>query len=249
MQLKSDFSFSACLFGRAVKWGISWLYLDCQGAWCVEPYNSTHCRPVTLCWLSYFQLSWVIPLNDTSCYFIAKINILNISDVIQVTLIVYVNVGILAAYLVSACSVVWRTSVDVRLSTSLTVWWEGISHVSWYPLAVASVVELYSSREPRWRLHKFNLRCASLVRGPKVDSFCNEPMRIWFLPVSALIYNISFCASVKGSGKTCLAKALCMKAVEVLDAHIEVLDSKKLKGGQRYLCICVRSLVMHDFNK
>ncbi|KAF4073853.1 hypothetical protein AMELA_G00248050 [Ameiurus melas] len=34
----------------------------------------------------------------------------------------------------------------------------------------------------------------------------------------------------KGSGKTSLAKALCMKAVEELDAHIEVLDSKKLKG-------------------
>ncbi|KAK2836406.1 hypothetical protein Q7C36_014275 [Tachysurus vachellii] len=34
----------------------------------------------------------------------------------------------------------------------------------------------------------------------------------------------------KGSGKTSLAKALCMKAVEELDAHIEVVDSKKLKG-------------------
>ncbi|MCI4391985.1 hypothetical protein PGIGA_G00140800 [Pangasianodon gigas] len=34
----------------------------------------------------------------------------------------------------------------------------------------------------------------------------------------------------KGSGKTSLAKALCMKAAEELDAHIEVLDSKKLKG-------------------
>ncbi|KAK3512008.1 hypothetical protein QTP70_027628 [Hemibagrus guttatus] len=34
----------------------------------------------------------------------------------------------------------------------------------------------------------------------------------------------------KGSGKTSLAKALCMKAMEELDAQIEVLDSKKLKG-------------------
>ncbi|TSK31456.1 Peroxisome biogenesis factor 1 [Bagarius yarrelli] len=34
----------------------------------------------------------------------------------------------------------------------------------------------------------------------------------------------------KGSGKTSLAKALCLKAVEELDAHIEVLDTKKLKG-------------------
>ncbi|KAF7691336.1 peroxisome biogenesis factor 1 isoform X2 [Silurus meridionalis] len=34
----------------------------------------------------------------------------------------------------------------------------------------------------------------------------------------------------KGSGKTSLAKALCRKAVEELDAHVEVLDCKKLKG-------------------
>ncbi|KAM9494566.1 peroxisomal ATPase PEX1 [Clarias gariepinus] len=34
----------------------------------------------------------------------------------------------------------------------------------------------------------------------------------------------------KGSGKTSLAKALCTKALEELDTHIEILDSKKLKG-------------------
>ncbi|KAL4629882.1 peroxisome biogenesis factor 1 isoform X3 [Arapaima gigas] len=34
----------------------------------------------------------------------------------------------------------------------------------------------------------------------------------------------------KGSGKTTLARALCRKAVEVLDAHVEVIDCKTLKG-------------------
>ncbi|XP_062846764.1 peroxisome biogenesis factor 1 isoform X2 [Trichomycterus rosablanca] len=34
----------------------------------------------------------------------------------------------------------------------------------------------------------------------------------------------------KGSGKTSLSKALCRKAMKELDAHIEVVDCKKLKG-------------------
>uniref|UniRef100_A0A674E9L7 Peroxisomal ATPase PEX1 n=1 Tax=Salmo trutta TaxID=8032 RepID=A0A674E9L7_SALTR len=34
----------------------------------------------------------------------------------------------------------------------------------------------------------------------------------------------------KGSGKTALSKALCRKTMEDLDAHVEVVDCKKLKG-------------------
>nr|XP_055076129.1 peroxisome biogenesis factor 1 isoform X1 [Misgurnus anguillicaudatus]XP_055076130.1 peroxisome biogenesis factor 1 isoform X1 [Misgurnus anguillicaudatus] len=34
----------------------------------------------------------------------------------------------------------------------------------------------------------------------------------------------------KGSGKSCLSRALCLKASKELDAHVQVLDCKKLKG-------------------
>ncbi|KAJ7991800.1 hypothetical protein DPEC_G00287630 [Dallia pectoralis] len=37
-------------------------------------------------------------------------------------------------------------------------------------------------------------------------------------------------AGAKGSGKTSLCRALCRKAMEELDVHIEVVDCKKLKG-------------------
>lgn len=140
-------------FGWALKWGISWFYLDCKGAWCVEPYDGTHSRHVTLCWLSFPQLSWVIPVNNKSCYFIA---FYKPQCVILVSWVIHGN--FVNSDLISACPVVWRTSVDVLLSTSLTAWWEDNSHVSWYPLAVASGVEHCSSREPRWPFYKLKLR-------------------------------------------------------------------------------------------
>ncbi|KAL7830386.1 hypothetical protein SRHO_G00315130 [Serrasalmus rhombeus] len=37
-------------------------------------------------------------------------------------------------------------------------------------------------------------------------------------------------AGAKGSGKSALSRALCRKAAEELDAHVEVVDCKKLKG-------------------
>ncbi|KAK1805042.1 hypothetical protein P4O66_019405 [Electrophorus voltai] len=37
-------------------------------------------------------------------------------------------------------------------------------------------------------------------------------------------------SGAKGSGKTTLSKALCRKAAEELDAHVEVVDCRKLKG-------------------
>ncbi|XP_010889829.4 peroxisome biogenesis factor 1 [Esox lucius] len=39
-----------------------------------------------------------------------------------------------------------------------------------------------------------------------------------------------FITGAKGSGKTALSRALCRKAMEDLDAHVEVVDCKKLKG-------------------
>lgn len=38
--------------------------------------------------------------------------------------------------------------------------------------------------------------------------------------------------SVQGSGKSTLSRALCRKAREDLDAHVEVVDCKKLQGQQ-----------------
>lgn len=39
--------------------------------------------------------------------------------------------------------------------------------------------------------------------------------------------------SLQGSGKSTLSQALCRKAREELDAHIEVVDCKKLQGQER----------------
>lgn len=38
--------------------------------------------------------------------------------------------------------------------------------------------------------------------------------------------------SLQGSGKSTLSRALCGKAREHLDAHVEVVDCKKLQGQQ-----------------
>lgn len=39
-----------------------------------------------------------------------------------------------------------------------------------------------------------------------------------------------FYVSSQGSGKSTLSRALCRKAKEDLDAHVEVVDCKKLQG-------------------
>lgn len=41
--------------------------------------------------------------------------------------------------------------------------------------------------------------------------------------------------SLQGSGKSTLSRALCGKAREHLDAHVEVVDCKKLQGQQMWL--------------
>lgn len=40
--------------------------------------------------------------------------------------------------------------------------------------------------------------------------------------------------SPQGSGKSTLSQALCRKAREELDAHVEVVDCKKLQGEERF---------------
>lgn len=44
----------------------------------------------------------------------------------------------------------------------------------------------------------------------------------------------TFCFSSQGSGKSVLSRALCRKAREDLDAHVEVVDCKKLQGEDRF---------------
>ncbi|XP_015213585.2 peroxisomal ATPase PEX1 [Lepisosteus oculatus] len=48
--------------------------------------------------------------------------------------------------------------------------------------------------------------------------------------VSGLRNGALLLTGLKGSGKTALATALCRKAADVLDAHVEVIDCQKLRG-------------------
>lgn len=43
------------------------------------------------------------------------------------------------------------------------------------------------------------------------------------------------CCSSQGSGKSSLSRALCHKANKELDAHVQVMDCKMLKGSQTHL--------------
>lgn len=84
---------------------------------------------------------------------------------------------------------------------------------------------------------------ALLITGAKVTLARHVKYCSFFVYRSPRIGNLSvftgheciICCSSQGSGKSSLSRALCHKANKELDAHVQVMDCKMLKGSQTHL--------------